>query len=228
MRQALDLSFISEDRVLASKLLRRLTERTRHEGECLIWTGYCDKKGYGHIRSGSSRKDGVLLKVHRVAWAILKGPPPTDRELDHICRHRACWNVEHLSPSTTLENVMADGSVATAAINAAKTHCPQGHEYNQANTRYQKTTTGLGRICRACERTRKRLEYERRIGRPVWESSTHCKRGHEFTLANTYTYEHKGVIHRACKACKSLRKKTGDDERAARYRAWLAEYEKRK
>lgn len=35
-----------------------------------------------------------------------------------------------------------------------KTHCPQGHEYNEANTRVKKSG---GRSCRACDRERDKL-----------------------------------------------------------------------
>jgi hypothetical protein len=40
-----------------------------------------------------------------------------------------------------------------ASTNRAKTHCPQGHPYDEANT--QMTRAG-GRRCRTCSRNRKR------------------------------------------------------------------------
>lgn len=36
---------------------------------------------------------------------------------------------------------------------------------------------------------------------------TECKHGHKFDAVNTYTYEHAGRIRRACKECKSNRKR---------------------
>lgn len=41
-----------------------------------------------------------------------------------------------------------------AQINAAKTHCPKGHEYSPENTIWRKTPTGIGRSCRTCQRKR--------------------------------------------------------------------------
>jgi hypothetical protein len=42
--------------------------------------------------------------------------------------------------------------------NAARTHCPAGHEYTPANTHITKK---LGRLCRACGRERQRVNRER-------------------------------------------------------------------
>lgn len=41
-------------------------------------------------------------------------------------------------------------------FNSQKTHCPQGHEYSEANTRHDKAT-GV-RVCRACKRERARSQ----------------------------------------------------------------------
>jgi HNH endonuclease len=41
----------------------------------------------------------------------------------------------------------------------AKTHCPEGHLYDEVNTRYEKDG---GRRCRTCERTRNRESQRRR------------------------------------------------------------------
>jgi hypothetical protein len=42
--------------------------------------------------------------------------------------------------------------------NRVKTHCPAGHEYDEANTRWR----GTHRICRACHRQREAARQERR------------------------------------------------------------------
>jgi hypothetical protein len=47
------------------------------------------------------------------------------------------------------------------AINAAKTHCPEGHEYNEENTYITKKGK---RNCRTCNRERNRELYRRRRG----------------------------------------------------------------
>lgn len=85
--------------------------------------------------------------VHRVAWETLRGPIPDGMQLDHLCRQRACWNPDHLEPVSPRENVLR--GVGITAMNAKKTHCPQGHPYDDANTGI--TSTGKRR-CRACGR----------------------------------------------------------------------------
>lgn len=195
---------ISEDSLLREKLLMRLRSRSTQEGECLIWDGCRDVKGYGNMRVGI-----FTGKIHRVAWACLVGPPPVDRDLDHKCRRRSCWNVEHLRPATTWENVHADGSQATAAINAAKDRCPRGHEYTPENTRWQRSKGRyLGRACRACDNQRHRDEYAQwRAENPKQlhpnTAKTHCKMGHEFNAENTYQQTVNGRLRRVCRVCKN-------------------------
>jgi hypothetical protein len=86
--------------------------------------------------------------VHRVAYELLVGPIPEGLELDHLCRNTRCVNPEHLEPVTGRENLMRAVS-SWAAKNAAKTHCPQGHPYDEENTKVKRDG---GRACRACGR----------------------------------------------------------------------------
>ena len=47
------------------------------------------------------------------------------------------------------------GGVGFGAVNAAKTHCPKGHEYNSENTMYRTRTGSEGRrtrVCRICKK----------------------------------------------------------------------------
>jgi len=34
-----------------------------------------------------------------------------------------------------------------------------------------------------------------------WEAITHCPKGHEYSVDNTYTYKKDGYRHRSCKRC---------------------------
>lgn len=111
------------------------------ETGCWEWVRSRDTAGYGHLRV-----EGRLRKAHRVSYELLVGPIPEGLQLDHLCRNRACCNPDHLRPVTVFENIHAPGSVATGALHAAKTHCPQGHEYTPENIyRYENR-----RHCRTC------------------------------------------------------------------------------
>ena len=78
-------------------------------------------------------------------------------EIDHLCRRRGCAQPLHLEPVTGLEN-MRRGIVGR--VNRAKTHCPQGHPYDEANTHQSRSGR---RNCRACARDRATRARERRL-----------------------------------------------------------------
>lgn len=138
-------------------LEERFTEKQDRSGgpmACWPWTGALDQNGYGAFWDGRS-----MRKAHRVIYETLVGPVPDGLQLDHLCRNRACTNTAHLEPVTARENSMRGETIAAA--NAAKTHCPVGHEYTPDNTMRSK----LGkRQCRRCHRewhARKRASMRR-------------------------------------------------------------------
>lgn len=134
----------------------RVIARTAPEGDCLLWLGARNGKGYGTVGTGS-RTDGTRRTVlaHKAVWEAVNGPVPAGMELDHTCRVRHCVRLEHLQPVTHLENCQrADHSARVAAIRD-RTHCKRGHEVNEANTRVRPNGA---RACRVCLRDRARRE----------------------------------------------------------------------
>jgi hypothetical protein len=82
--------------------------------------------------------------AHRVAYEHWCAPIGSGREIDHLCRNRACVNPNHLEAVSHRENVRR------GLRGALTTHCAQGHEYTPENTaRYRGH-----RACRACNRER--------------------------------------------------------------------------
>jgi hypothetical protein len=140
---------------------RRATFRERLLGRCLIddrgcwvWTGVTEN-GYGRIRV-----NGRNVLTHRAAYEMFIGPIPEGLDLDHLCRNRSCANPFHLEPVTRGENSRRGvaGQVA-AERQRAKTHCPSGHPYDEANTFIARNGW---RQCRACRRERERLRKQRK------------------------------------------------------------------
>ncbi len=122
------------------------------EEDCWLWTAH-RARGYGRFWL-----DGRLVPAHRWAYEQEVGPIPKGLQLDHLCRNRACVNLGHLEPVTNRENVLRGNGLT--AQQARRTHCPQGHSYDVANTYTDPTG---GRRCRECERLRDRRRDHRKV-----------------------------------------------------------------
>jgi hypothetical protein len=132
----------------------------RGPDECWLWTGRLDEHGYGRVGKRS-------IPAHRIAYEECVGPIPDGLHTDHLCHthdvscpggasclHRRCVNPRHIEPVTRKENILRGRNFA--AVNAAKTHCPQGHPYDEANTYVYVRPGARARFCRTCLRAGKR------------------------------------------------------------------------
>ncbi len=106
---------------------------------CWEWQGKRNHAGYGVFKTY-----GKNTLIHVFAYKHWIGPIPDGLRLDHLCRNRACGNPAHVEPKTDRANILCGEGVA--AINARKTHCAHGHEFNEANT----LISGGRRNCRVC------------------------------------------------------------------------------
>jgi hypothetical protein len=130
-------------------------------GPCWLWTGGLQGRnfkgqGYGSVwmtfpspcpRCHSS---GRMRRVHRVVYEELIGPIPPEVVPDHLCRVRRCANPFHLELVSQRENILRRDDPLRA-----RTHCPKGHPYDAANTKWQPHAANGGRLmrhCRACKR----------------------------------------------------------------------------
>jgi hypothetical protein len=138
----------------------------RGADECWPWTGTADR-GYGKYEDTAT---GRRASAHRFAYELSKGPIPDGRSLDHTCHdasvcdlksdcpHRGCCNPAHLEPVPQAENLRRSRLNNTlASLNAAKTRCPQGHPYDEANTIIGKDGLRRCRICKTDRQRRRRI-----------------------------------------------------------------------
>lgn len=133
--------------------IERFLIKTDTSGDCWIWTaGRRNEKGYGMFCTG-----GRTFLAHRWLYEQSVGPVPDGMELDHGCRNRACVRPSHLEPVTHQENLLRGETVN--ARHAAKTHCVNGHAFDEKNTHLTKEGH---RVCRTCRRDREREAYRRR------------------------------------------------------------------
>lgn len=117
-------------------------------GPCHVFRGG-KSDGYGVIGLGGSANMG---QVHKYILEKENGPVPDGLVLDHQCRVRACCNTDHLRVVTVKVNVTENIVGVNWQLQAAKTHCLQGHPFDEANT-YRYVTDGrTSRHCRECSR----------------------------------------------------------------------------
>lgn len=125
---------------------------------CHIWQGSLTGNGRGQVAI-----KGRLRYVHRVRYEREVGPIPAGMDLDHFfCSNGAggCCNPLHCRPVARRENALRSDT-SLAAIAAAKTHCPQGHELSGDNLVPYRLRKGA-RVCRTCQNAAALAYYYRR------------------------------------------------------------------
>ena len=152
-------TFVDSCQVMSGTVLRQFQKSVRVNPDtgCWLWVGRLDKAGYAVHRLTPSSPE---THAYKSAYEHFVGPVPAGLQLDHtchtqallvgdcaagVCLHRRCVNPEHLEPVTPSENTLRSDHAERRV-----THCPQGHEYTEANT----IRRSGRRYCRECHRTR--------------------------------------------------------------------------
>lgn len=124
------------------------------DDKCWEWLGNKNGNGYGQFK-----KFGQVIRLHKFSYEFFKGRVPKGLEIDHLCRIRHCFNPNHLEAVTHQENILRGNVVGSNKGHHSKTHCPQGHEYNEKNL----VKSAKWRTCRICKNKRNRI-YRKTIG----------------------------------------------------------------
>lgn len=180
-------------------IAERFWEKVRKSSGCWEWTAYRNALGYGAIAYGKPRRP---VLAHRVAWELTHGAAPSpDVEVCHRCDNPSCVRPDHLFLGSHRDNMLdmiAKGRRVAAM--EKRTHCPQGHPYDEANTYRAKSGA---RLCRACHRDWMRSyaagrRDEMKAKNKAWRDQkrirlaaenaarTHCDAGHALDEANTF------------------------------------------
>jgi hypothetical protein len=124
-------------------MLERFCSKIEITPNCWIWKAQKNLNGYGRFRVCTSISQ---FFAHRLSYIIHRGEIADGLQIDHLCRNRACVNPWHMEVVTGRTNTLRSFNIA--AINARKTHCKNGHPFDQENT-YRERKTG-NRRCRIC------------------------------------------------------------------------------
>lgn len=87
-------------------------------------------------------------------YELANGTIPEGLEIDHLCRNRGCMNPAHMQAVTPQDHMRRHW----------KTHCKRGHPLSGDNLRIIVRGKRMMRICRECNRARKRAYY---YGQPL-------------------------------------------------------------
>ena len=100
------------------------TARTERQGDCLIWTGGVNEKGYGRMVAHGER-----MAAHRYAWSRAHGDIPAGMVIDHSCYNKSCVNVAHLRLATLSQNASNLAGARRSSALGIRNVTPEGRKY---------------------------------------------------------------------------------------------------
>ncbi len=114
---------------------------------CWLWTASMSGH-YGYFRGDKTQG------AHKWSYEYFIGAVPDGHVCHHTCGNRWCVNPYHIKAVDKIEHAKMH--------NAKRTHCPQGHEYTETNTRIYIRSDGYEvRKCRKCDKMWSLASYEK-------------------------------------------------------------------
>lgn len=168
-------------------------------GQCWIWTGYMNRRGYGAVSLGS-RQFGSIA-VHRLSL-LLAGVDITGKNVCHRCDNPPCVRAAHLYAGSQAQN-MADrserghfkkGSVPADIVLAIRRDRSTGIYASELALRYGISLTATWSILRGDT-----YAYLPMLNESYEESRREkCKNGHVRAI---FGYRDGGSGRRRCRQC---------------------------
>ena len=127
---------------------------------CWEWRSAIRGNGYGAFFTHFANEGRKCHGAHRYSWLIANGPIPDGLWVLHKCDNRICVNPSHLFLGDRVDN-MRDAAKKKRVCTIGKsrlTHCVNGHEFTEENTKRDKHGH---RRCRACAFQMSKTNQER-------------------------------------------------------------------
>ena len=126
----------------------RFFEKVEKSGECWLWVGALNSRGYG-----SFGFEGRRLGAHRFSYELHKGEIPEGMFVCHSCDVRNCVNPDHLWLGDNADN-MKDMYQKERRVHVRSETCKRGHVYKEVGFSVR-NAKGVERItCLGCKRMR--------------------------------------------------------------------------
>ncbi len=102
-------------------LADRFWAKVDKSGDCWIWRGSTNNRGYGAIEYSYTNGKQVMQAAHRVAWILTNGPIPEGMMVCHRCDNPPCVRPDHLFLGSGFDN-MADMAVKGRSLKGIRNH----------------------------------------------------------------------------------------------------------
>lgn len=118
---------------------------------CWNFSGHKNEHGYGHLWAFGKLRLAHVLAAH--LW--LGYDFSSSLRVLHRCDNPQCFNPKHLFIGTLSDNSV-DSVVKKRHAFSKRTHCVNGHEFSEENTRMvlNKTSGRMVRLCKKCDSKR--------------------------------------------------------------------------
>lgn len=152
----------------------RFWARVDKSGDCWLWLGGVNNKGYGFFNGGKGYPKTRL--AHRVAWSLTHGEELSPSVvIMHKCDNPTCVNPEHLIKGTHLDN--STDKIEKGRANQGKRERLTAESVFEIKTRYE--AGGITQVQLAKEYGISHRQMQYIINGHVWKSVNvpHRKKG---------------------------------------------------